>query len=177
MFKRVIVARESQFDIHVGPQVIQELVSHEIIPALAKIDDETGGFRLHAENRAAMLDYMKKQFDVPTWSEGLRENELNLDIGYVIDLMWFIIIKIAQPGEVAKSFAERVLTTIIGKKPVDCCEIHIVADRYDGIMDVLTQMVELFVSKMQVGVMTDEGQTVRYITLKNTFQSKTGKVF
>ena len=135
MLKRIILARESQFDI--GPQVIQEFVSHGILPnppALAEIDNETGGFKLHGGNKVAMSDYMKKRLDVPAWSEGLPENELNLDTGYVIDLMGFIRTKMPQPSEVAKSFAERVLTTIIGNRPVDCCEIHIVADRYDGML-------------------------------------------
>ena len=37
-----------------------------------------------------------------------------------------------QYGEVAKSFAERILSAIIRNRPANCTEIHIVADRYDG---------------------------------------------
>ena len=44
----------------------------------------------------------------------------------------FIRTKIPKDGESVKSFAERVLSSIIRNMPHNCTEIHIVADRYDG---------------------------------------------
>ena len=47
--------------------------------------------------------------------------------------MGLIRTKAPHPGESVKSFAERVSLSSISNRPTKCSEIHIEADRYDGL--------------------------------------------
>ena len=134
MLKRTLLANESRLD--ASSEYLKDLMSHEILPyppALAEVDDATVGFRLRGGNKASVIHYMKTRLGITSWPEELVEANQNLTTGYVVDLMGFKRTKVPHLGESVKSFAERVLLSIISNRPTKCSEIHIVADRYDGL--------------------------------------------
>ena len=116
---------------------LKQLLQYEIRkypPSLAEMTTDNKAIRLRGGNKSVLLDIMKKRLETENWPCNLPESNKRVKTGLVIDVMG--LLRTLEPYEEEESteFAKRALHVVINNKPYS--EIHLAADRYDGIYGV-----------------------------------------
>ena len=116
---------------------LKQLLQYEIRkypPSLAEMTTDNKAIRLRGGNKSVLLNIMKKRLETENWLVNLPESNKRVKTGLVIDVMG--LLRTLEPYEEEESteFAKRALYVVINNKPYS--EIHLAADRYDGIYGV-----------------------------------------
>lgn len=104
-----------------------ELSEHP--PSISEVDARTQKIVLRQGNKATLLGFLKARVGYEQWPVDIAES--NVKTGIVVDAMGFIHTNKPSPRECSEHFAARLLTHLV--KSTICTEMHVIADRYDGI--------------------------------------------
>ena len=118
-----------------GKDQLEELLSHKLRnypPAIAEIDNEIKYMVLRTGNKSAVLDVLKQKGGLEDWYNEIDEDENTSSV--VVDVMWFIRSLPPMHNEESENCARRILGSIV--KRYLSQNIHLVADRYDGLYEV-----------------------------------------
>jgi hypothetical protein len=128
VLKRVLLERERGVkDTH-----MQDLLQHELHsypPSIAEMDDATKVVKLRSGNKAMLLNIMKTSIAVQEWPVTMSDG--NHSVGVIVDVMGLVRTQKPLDTEVSEKYAERLLLSAV--QITQCEEMHLVADRYDGI--------------------------------------------
>ena len=116
---------------------LKELLEYEIReypPSLAEMTTESNAVRLRSGNKSVLLDIMKKRLEIEDWPVNLSESDSKIKTGLVIDVMGLLRTLEPYDEEDTAEFARRTLHGVTSN--TSYAEIHLAADRYDGIYGV-----------------------------------------
>ena len=94
---------------------------------------------MRAGNKAVVLNRLRKKGGLAAWPPTLKSKETTSAKVHIIDLMSKIRSNWPTRFETVKSFAERLLLSMLNDLPVGIPEVHIVAHRYNGLFGKLTE--------------------------------------
>ena len=116
----------------------------------------SSGWKMRTGNKAVLLNWLRKKGGLSAWPATLKSKETTSATVHIIDLMSKIRSYRPARFETVKSFAERLLLSLLNDLPVGIPEVHIVADRYNGLFGKLTDTGESISLKSACRLQTRE---------------------
>ena len=118
-----------------GKDQLEELLFHEMRkypPSLAEAGIQTKETMLRAGNKSPMLGIMKEKAGLDEWPTEIDESEITSSV--VVDVVWYIRSRPPLHNEESENYNRRILDSITSSYLSQ--NIHLVADRYDGLYGV-----------------------------------------
>ena len=112
-----------------------------------------------------LLNWLRKKGGLSSWPATVKSKETTSATVHIIDLMSKIRSYRPARFETVKSFAERLLLSLLNYLPVGIPEVHIVAHRYNGLFGKLTDTGELISLKSACRLRRGKGKNLQISAL------------
>ena len=130
--KRVLVSVD--FTGERGLHHLKNLLSHELLPYAPSIFQRSaisGMVVLRTGTKSALLEYLKTKISLSEWPVNLEISSESTH-SRVVDLMPYLRSHPPNPSETVESYGKRTFSTLVSFNS-NVKELHVLADRYDGI--------------------------------------------
>ncbi|MES9880282.1 MAG: hypothetical protein ABW185_05305 [Sedimenticola sp.] len=134
VLKRALIERERDQS---EATDLSDITSYELRsypPSLAEVDKGTNEVNLRGGNKSSLLETLRKRSGIEKWPDTIPRLELDHKCVYVIDVMGVIRTVKPHESEDSETYAKRVFHTLVTR--YKCSDLHLVADRYDGLYDI-----------------------------------------